>query len=75
MSLADVAVVGDRLATLTMLRDRLAAEIDLCDDQRLLPQLVLRLTDVLAQIDDMPSSGKVSAADEIAERRARRRSG
>ena len=70
---AGVAAAGDRLAMLAALRDRLAAEVDGCDDQRLLPPLVLRLTDVLAQIDAMPTSRQVSAADEIAKRRASRR--
>jgi hypothetical protein len=67
------AETGDRLGTLQMLRNRLAAEVDRCDDQRLLPALVLRLTDVLVQIDEMPQTQKVSRADEIAQRRAARR--
>jgi hypothetical protein len=73
--IADAASTGNRLATLEALRDRLAAEIDQCDTQKDLAALVLRLTDVLEQIDSMPSTQQVSAADEIAERRAARRVG
>jgi hypothetical protein len=71
--LADVAAAGDRLATLQVLRDRLAAEIDDCDSKRDLAALSLRFTDVLEQIDNMPQSQEVSSADEIAQRRAARR--
>lgn len=67
------AETGDRLGTLEMLRNRLAAEVDDCDNPRELPALVLRLTDVLAQIDAIPQTQKVSRADEIAQRRAARR--
>ena len=72
MAIADVAAAGDRLATLEVLRDRLAQEIDDCTTPRELPALVLRLTDVLSQIDDMPNAQRASRADEIAERRASR---
>ncbi len=75
MGVADAARSGDRLAALQMLRDRLAVEVDSCDSVRELPALVLRLTDVLAQIDSMPTSRQVSTADEIAQRRAARRRG
>jgi hypothetical protein len=71
--IAGVAQGGDRLATLTALRDRLAQDIDETHDPREVAALVLRLTDVLQQIDAMPTSQQMSAADEIAERRATRR--
>jgi hypothetical protein len=71
--LADVARTGDRLATLTTLRDRLAADLDGTRDAREVAALALRLTDVLAQIDQQPATKQVSRADEIAERRAARR--
>ena len=72
--IADAAASGDRLAALRALRDRLATEIDDCDSPRDLAALALRLTDVLTQIDAVPNTEQVSAADELADRRARRRS-
>jgi hypothetical protein len=71
--LANIAPKGDRLAALEVLRDRLAQEIDDCTYSRDLAALVLRFTDVLAQIDELPSSRPVCAADQIAARRAARR--
>lgn len=73
--MVEVGSAVGRLGMLEALRDRLAEDIDSCDDLRLLPALVLRLTDVLEQIDSMPVSRAVSAADEISERRAARRGG
>jgi hypothetical protein len=73
--MSEVLGSDGRLGMLLALRDRLASEVDECDDQRLLPALVLRLTDVLEQIDSMPVSRVVSSADEIAKRRAARRGG
>lgn len=75
MALVDVVAAGDRLASLMALRDRLAADLDEATTARDVAPLVLRLTDVLEQIDSMPTSRQVSAADEIAARRAKRRSG
>ncbi len=72
-SLVAVAHSGDRLATLQLLRDRLAADLDATFDAREVAALALRLTDVLDKIDAMPVSREVSPADEIAERRAARR--
>lgn len=74
MSVSD-AIGSGRVAILEALRRRLAAEIDVCDTPKDLPALVLRLTDVVEQLDSMPTSEQVSAADEIAERRAARRAG
>lgn len=74
MTIADVAAGDDRLNTLVALRDRLAADLDEAIQPRDVAVLALRLTDVLEQIDGMPQSRKVSAADEIAARRARRKS-
>lgn len=53
-SVAEAAVTGDRGRTLRALRDRLAAEIDLCDKPELLPGLSRRLEDVLAALGDLP---------------------
>jgi len=70
--LGEVAGTGDRLATLQVLRDRLAADLDKADDPRDVAALALRLTDVLQQIESMPNTQQASAADEIAARRAAR---
>jgi hypothetical protein len=75
VSISDAVSTGNRVVVLEALRSRLAQEIDLCDSPKELPALVLRLTDVLTQLDSMPSTEQVSAADEIAERRASRRAG
>lgn len=71
----DVVAAGDRLASLVALRDRLAADLDEATAARDVAPLVLRLTDVLEQIEAMPTSRQTSAADEIAARRSKRRSG
>ena len=70
--LAKTAAAGSRVTTLQAVRDRLAAQIDDCTDERALPNLVLRLTDVLAQIDSLPEAHPMDAADVIAERRRQR---
>jgi len=75
MSISEAAGSGDRLTILLELRDRLAADLDEATEARDVAPLALRLCDVLAQIDGLPQSQKVSAADEIAARRAGRRSG
>ena len=75
MSVSEAESTGNRLAVLEALRARLANEIDACESAKDLPALVLRMTDILTQLDSMPSSEQVSAADEIAERRAARRAG
>lgn len=73
--LSDVVHAGDRRASLEALRDTLATAIDNCDSLRDLAALSARLTDVLIQIESMPATAEVSPADEIAERRASRRTG
>ncbi len=73
MGLANIARQGDRVAILKALRDRLADDLDNAEEPRDVAALALRLSDVLAQIDAMPTSEKVSRADEIADRRAARR--
>lgn len=73
MGLGDVVRGGERLASLEALRDRLADEIESCDSKRDLAALSQRLADVLDKIDEIPTSKRVSRADEIAERRAARR--
>lgn len=74
MSIAAVSQNGSRLDTLTAIRDRLANDLDNASEPRDVAALALRLTDVLQQIDDLPQqNGQLSAADEIADRRATRR--
>ena len=51
----------------------LAGDLDETHDPREVAALALRLTDVLAQIDQQPTTQQVSVADEIANRRAARR--
>jgi hypothetical protein len=83
---------GDHRASLIAIRDRLAEETDdtlwarhkrECNcqcgmgDGRLLVALTKRLSEVLAEIEALPESGKVTKldrlADELAPRRATRR--
>jgi hypothetical protein len=73
--LVEAAGSGSRLEALCVLRDRLARDLDAAVLPRDVAVLALRLTDVLEQIDSLPASRGVSAADEIAQRRERRRSG
>ena len=64
-----------RLATLRALRDTLAATIDGCEPKEM-ASLARQLSLVLAQIDELaPAVVEVDAVDEIAARRAARRSG
>lgn len=72
--LVATALTGDRAATLEALRDDLARSIVACDSLRDKAALGRLLKDVLADIDTIPTKGEVSAADEIAARRAARRS-
>lgn len=75
MAVSEAAASGNRLVALEALRDTLATAIDECDSKRDLAALSRQLTDVLAQIESSPSSAEVSAADEVAQRRASRRAG
>ena len=64
-----------RLETLRALRDALAATIDGCEPKEM-ASLARQLTIVLAQIDELaPVVVEVDAVDEIAARRAARRTG
>lgn len=76
MSLSESAQSGDRLRTLRELRDHLAVSIEGCDSLRDLASLSARLQSVLAEIDEL-GSGEAGGdvVDEIARRRAARRSG
>lgn len=73
--LAAVVGAGDRRASLEALRDDLARSIQACDSMRDKAALGRLLKDVLADIANLPTATEVSAADEIAKRRAARRAG
>jgi hypothetical protein len=75
VSLEQTVVSGDYRASLTALRDFLARELDDCDSKRDAATLAARLQAVLADIEAIPKKSEVSAADEIAARRASRRTG
>jgi hypothetical protein len=70
--LAEVAVRGDRLASLETLRDRLAREIDVCGSGRDLAALATRFADVLEQIESLapPEMPKGNPLDELEAKRA-----
>jgi hypothetical protein len=74
-SLPTVAASGDHLATLEALRGVLAEAIVLSDSARDVAALSARLTEVLAAIEKVrgQAPAAVSAVDQIAERRARRK--
>lgn len=75
MGLEDTASSGDRLAALEDLRDLLATTIVGTDSARDIAALSGRLTDVLAQIEDVKKAtpkAKGTALDELKARRAAR---
>jgi hypothetical protein len=86
-TLPDVVATGDRRASLTAIRDRLAAEADdttwashkrecscVCGmgDGRTLVAIVKELRVVLAELDALPGGERGSAVDDLAARRAAR---
>lgn len=73
--LKDILRGDDYRDSLVALRDFLAGQLDDCDSKRDAAALTARLTDVLERIQAIPNKAEVSAADEIAKRRASRRSG
>lgn len=73
MSLEQVVAAGDYAASLIALRDYLARQLDECDSKRDVAALSARLADVLDRIAAIPNNAEVSAADEVAKRRAARR--
>ena len=75
MSLPESAASGDRLAALNDLRDLLARNIQECDSLRDLAALSGRMQAVLKEIDELsPKEAAGDSIDEIAARRAARRS-
>ena len=73
--LSESAASGSRLSALHDLRDLLARNIETCDSLRDLAALSGRLQSVLAEIDELtPKEATGDGIDEIAKRRATRRS-
>lgn len=76
MALSESAASGSRLTALQDLRDILARRIEACDSMRDLAALTGRMQAVLAEIDELsPKEAVGDSIDEIAARRAARRSG
>lgn len=76
MSLAEYAESGDRLGALRALRDLLAREIQTCESSRDLASLSGRFQAVMDQIAELePKKAEGDGIDEIAHRRAARRTG
>jgi hypothetical protein len=72
VGLVAAAATGDRRATLLALRDELARR--LVDAERDAAPLARQLTIVLEQIAALPVPGAASKVDDLAKRRASRRS-
>lgn len=71
-SLHATVAKGDRLKSLCALRDRLAADLDVCESMRDVAALSQRLMDVLAQIAAVEAAKpetQGTALDELAARR------
>lgn len=74
--LTAVVAAGNTLASLEAMRDQIAADLEQCGQMRDKAALYLRLADVLKTIDDLrPPAVEGDSVDEIAARRATRRSG
>lgn len=72
MTLSD-AVGKGRREGLVALRDLLAAQMDSSGDVRSLAALAKQLTDVLRELDSIPTGAEVTPVDEVAAARAARR--
>src|SRR5690242_19255253 len=64
-----------RRSRLERARDHLSTAIETCESMRDLPSLIREYRAVLEEIESIPDRAEVSAADEIAKRRAARRAG
>lgn len=74
--LSDVVAGGVTLATLEAMRDQIAADLECCEQMRDKAALYLRLADVVKTIEEYrPPAVEGDSVDEIAARRAARRSG
>ena len=74
-SYRNIVASGDYLATLQATRNKIAADLEACESMRDKAALYRRMTDILQRIKDAtPQEQKGDAVDEIAQRRAARRS-
>lgn len=72
---SEVVAAGETLASLEAMRDQIAADLQSCESMRDKAALYLRLDGALKSIDELrPATVKGDAVDEIAARRAARRS-
>lgn len=75
-SLLESLKSGDLFTSLESLRDEIAADLEACESMRDKAALYTRLTDVLARLEEVkPVQAKGDVVDEIASRRAARRTG
>ncbi len=74
MSLPETVQTGLLLESLEAVRDEIAADLEACSSMRDKAALYSRLVDVLTRIDELrPDVPKGDSVDEIAARRAARR--
>ena len=73
MTIFDVVTEGDTRKSLAALRDRLARDIDKEKDAKITVQLAKELRAVIGELDNLPQGKGVSAVDEVARKRAERR--
>jgi hypothetical protein len=73
MSLSEVAKNGNRIETLTALRDYLAKALDECESDRDKASLSLRLMDCINQLEGIQPVDTETAAERIKRRAEERR--
>lgn len=73
MSIRTAATSGDRRTALEALRDHLAAALEVADERSVAP-IANQLRQVLADLDEIPAAEEASTVDDLAARRATRRS-
>lgn len=72
-SLSAAAGTGDRRAALEALRAHLAAAIEAADPEKIAP-LAKQLRETVAEIEALPNAKEKSTSDDLAAKRAARRS-
>lgn len=78
MKLASAAATGEEVQLLRALRDDLARKLDKCQSMRDYAALSLRLLDTAKRLSELEGGkpvGKSTVLDELAKRRAERRTG